>query len=340
MPRYKFTIKPSLYVHSNSYIDNNNNNDIYIYVSNGSIVQFNLIFRMRKNDHLWDQDLDDILNIFAFNNSGNTCNDPFTTHATNEIETGEKLVHKQRAPSSRNYFSDPCPLFGIPSARQTALSPGNDWQLMNRAPTQSTPTSEVTFSPQETLPLDDALSTLVFTTPDIMGNITQPLDSHSCSERDQYKNFAVFSAELSPSSMKSPAQKLRKSQSKNRDGCGTKRKLTPPKQCTRKFRILSLILQAFENNLNAELEERYVLVLEGALRDIQNAHCHLKKSTTGNLFWNEQSQVFRTILLKSARMSDLVLSDTRLRWNVTSSKHTQSLSTRLFQWRALSSEVW
>ena len=35
VPRYKFTIKPSFYVHSNSYIDNNNNNDINIYVSNG-----------------------------------------------------------------------------------------------------------------------------------------------------------------------------------------------------------------------------------------------------------------------------------------------------------------
>ena len=239
---------------------------------------------MRNNDHLWDQDLDDILNIFAFNNSGNTCNDPFTTHAINEIETGEKFVRKQRAASSRNEFSDPSPLFGIPSACQTALSPGNDWQLMNLAPTQSTPTYEVTFSAEKTLPLDGALSTLVFTTPDIMGNITQPVDSVSCSERDQYKNFAVFSLESSPSSMKSPAQKLRKSQSKNRDGCGTKRKLTSPKQCTRKlFRILSLILKAFENNLNAEVEERYVLVLEGALRDIQNAHCHLKKSATGNL---------------------------------------------------------
>ncbi|XP_044176414.1 uncharacterized protein LOC122959273 [Acropora millepora] len=241
--------------------------------------------KMRNNDHLWDQDLDDILNSFAVNNSGNTCNDPFTTHANNEIETGEKLVHKQRAPSSRNEFSDPSPLFGIPSARQTALSPGNDWQLMNLAPTQSTPTSEVTFSTEETLPLDGALSTLVFTTPDIMGNIIQPVDSLSCIESDQDTDFAVFAAESSPSSVKKPAQKLRKSQSKNRDGCGTKRKLTPPKQCTRKlFRILSLILQAFENTLNAELEERYVLVLEGALRDIQNAHCHLKKSTTGNLF--------------------------------------------------------
>ncbi|XP_044177118.1 uncharacterized protein LOC114950471 [Acropora millepora] len=234
--------------------------------------------KKRNNDHLWDQDLDDILNIFAFNNSGNTCNDPFTTHATNEIETGEKLVHKRRAPSSRNEFSDPSPLFGNTSACQTALSPGNDWQLMNLAPTQSTPTSEVTFSAEETLPLDGALSNLVFTTPDIMGNITQPVGSLSCSEKDQYKNFAVFSLESRPSSMKS------KSQSKNRDGCGTKRKVTPPKQCTRKlFRILSLILQVFENNLNAELEERYALVLEGALRDIQNAHCHLKKSTTGNL---------------------------------------------------------
>ena len=285
MPRYKFTIKPSFYIRSNYYIDNNNNNDINIYVSNGSVVQFNLILRMRNNDHLWDQDLDDILNIFAFNNSGNTCNDPFTTHPTNEIETGKKLIHKQREPSSRNDFSDPSPLFGIPSACQTALSPGNDWQLMNLAPTQSAPTSEVTFSTEETLPLDGALSTLMFTTPDIMGNITQPVGSLSCSENDQYKNFAVFSLESRSSSMKSPAQKLRKSQSKNRDGCGTKRKLTSPKQCTRKlFRILSLILQAFENNLNAELEERYVLVLEGALRDIQNAHCHLKKSTTGKLF--------------------------------------------------------
>ena len=285
VPRYKFTIKPSFYVHSNSYIDNNNNNVIYIYVSNGSVVQFNLIFRMRNNDHLWDQDLDDILNSFAFNNSGNTCNDPFTIHANNEIVTGEKLVHKQRAASSRNDFSDPSPLFGIPSACQTALSPGNDWQLMNLAPTQSAPNSEVTFSTEETLPLDDALSTLVFTTPDIMGNITQPVDSLSCIESDQDTDFAMFAAEASPSSVKKPAQKLRKSQSKNRDGCGTKRKLTPPKQCTRKlFRILSLILQAFENTLNAELEERYVLVLEGALRDIQNAHCHLKKSTTGNLF--------------------------------------------------------
>ncbi|XP_044176829.1 uncharacterized protein LOC122959549 [Acropora millepora] len=206
--------------------------------------------KMRNNDHLWDQHLDDILNSFAFNNSGNTCNDPFTTHATNEIKTGEKLVHKQRAPSSRNDFSDPSPLFGIPSACQTALSPGNDWQLMNLAPTQSTPTSEVTFSTEETLPLDGALSTLVFTTPDIMGNITQPVDSLSCIESDQ---------DTSPSSVKKPAQKLRNSRSKN-DGCGTKRKLTPPKQCTRKlFRILSLILQAFENTLNAELEERYVL---------------------------------------------------------------------------------
>ena len=240
---------------------------------------------MRKNDHLWDQDLDDILNSFAFNNSGNTCKDPFTIHANNETVTGEKLVHKQRAPSSRNDFSDPSPLFGIPSARQTALSPGNDWQLMNLAPTQSAPTSEVTFSTEETLPLDGALSTLVFTIPHNMGNITQPVDSLSCIESDQDTGFAVFASESSPSSVKKPAQKLRKSQSKNRDGCGTKRKLTPPKQCTRKlFRILSLILQAFENTLNAELEERYVLVLEGALRDIQNAHCHLKKSTTGNLF--------------------------------------------------------
>ena len=46
----KFTIKPSFYVHSNSYIDNNNKNDINIYVSNGRVVQFNLIFRMRNND--------------------------------------------------------------------------------------------------------------------------------------------------------------------------------------------------------------------------------------------------------------------------------------------------
>jgi len=231
---------------------------------------------MGNNDHLWDQDLDDILNIFAFNNSGNTCNDPFTTHATNEIE---------RVPSPRNDFSDPSPLFGIPSACQTALSPGNDWQLINLAPTQSTPTSEITFSTEETLPLDGALSNLVSTTPDIMGNITQPVDSLSCSENDQDTDFAVFCAESSPSSMINPAQKLRKFQSKNRDGCGTKRKLTPPKQCTGKlFGILSLILQTFENTLTAELEERYVLALEGALRDIQNAHCHLKKSTTGNLF--------------------------------------------------------
>ena len=280
-PCNKFTIKPSFYIHNNSKSDNNNNNDINIYTD----IQFNLIFRVRKNDHLWDQDLDDILNSFAFNNSGNTCNDPFTTHGNNEIETGEKLIHKQRAPSSRNDFSDPSPLFGIPSARQTALSPGNDWQLMNLAPTQNTSTSEVTFSTEETLTLDGALSTLVFTTPDIMGNIIQPVDSLSCSENDQDTDFAMFSAESNPSSMINPAQKVRKSQSKNRDGCGTKRKLTPPKQCTRKlFRILSLILQAFENTLNAELEERYVLVLEGALRDIQNAHCHLKKSTTGNLF--------------------------------------------------------
>ncbi|XP_015757428.1 PREDICTED: uncharacterized protein LOC107336864 isoform X1 [Acropora digitifera] len=241
--------------------------------------------KKRNNDHLWDQDLDDILNIFPFNNSGNTCNDPFTTHATNEIETGEKLVHKRKVPSSRNDFSDPSPLFGNTSACQTALSPGNDWQLMNLAPTQSTPTSEVTFSTEETLLLGGAMSTFLSSTSDIVGNIIQPVDSLSCIESDQYTDFAVFAAEASPSSMKSPAQKLRKSQSKNRDGCGTKRKLTTPKQCTRKlFRILSLILQAFENNLNAELEERYVLVLEGALRDIQNAHCHLKKSTTRNLF--------------------------------------------------------
>ncbi|XP_044176827.1 uncharacterized protein LOC114969354 [Acropora millepora] len=241
--------------------------------------------KMRKNDHLWDQDLDDILNILPFNNSGNTCNDPFTTHSNNEIETGEKLVHKRRAPSSRNDFSDPSPLFGIPSACQTALSPGNDWQLMNLAPTHSTPISEITSSTQETLLLGGAMSTFLSSTSDIVGNIIQPVDSLSCIESDQYTDFAVFAAEASPSSMKSPAQKLRKSQSKNRDGCGTKRKLTSPKQCTRKlFRILSLILQAFENNLNAELEERYVLVLEGALRDIQNAHCHLKKSTTRNLF--------------------------------------------------------
>ena len=280
-PCDKFTIKPSFYIHNNSKNDNNNNNDINIYTD----VQFNLIFRMGNNDHLWDQDLDDILNIFAFNNSGNTCNDPFTTHATNEIETGEKLVQKQRVPSPRNDFSDPSPLFGIPSACQTALSPGNDWQLINLAPTQSTPTSEITFSTEETLPLDGALSNLVSTTPDIMGNIIQPVDSLSCSENDQDTDFAVFSAESSPSSMINPAQKLRKFQSKNRDGCGTKRKLTPPKQCTGKlFGILSLILQTFENTLTAELEERYVLALEGALRDIQNAHCHLKKSTTGNLF--------------------------------------------------------
>ena len=230
---------------------------------------------MRNNDHLWDQDLDDILNSFAFNNSVNTCNDLFTTHANNEIETGEKLVHKRRAPSSRNEFSDPSLLFGIPTACQTALSPENDWQLMNLTPTQSTATTEVTFSTEETLPLDGSLSTLVSTTPDIMSNTIQPVGSLRCTESDQYTDFAVFSAEASPSSKKKPAQKLRKSQSKNRDECGTKRKLTPPKQCTGKlFGILSLILQAFENTLTAELEERYVSALEGARRDIQNAHCH------------------------------------------------------------------
>ena len=146
MPRNKFTIKPSFYVHSNSYIDNNNNNVINIYVNNGRDVQFHLIFRMRDKDHLWDQDPDDILNSFAFNNSGNTCNDPFTTHANNEIETREKLVHKRRAPSSRKEFSDPSLLFGIPAACQTAVCPENDWQLTNLATTQSTSTSEITFS--------------------------------------------------------------------------------------------------------------------------------------------------------------------------------------------------
>ena len=187
VPLNKFTIKPSFYVHSNSYIVNNNNNDVNIYVSNGRVVQFNLIFRMRNNDHLWDQDLDDILNSFAFNNSVNTCNDLFTTHANNEIETGEKLVHKRRAPSSRNEFSDPSLLFGIPTACQTALSPENDWQLTNLATTQSSPTSEITFSTEETLLLDGDMSTLVSSTPDIMGNIIQPVDSLSCVESDRYK---------------------------------------------------------------------------------------------------------------------------------------------------------
>lgn len=248
-------------------------------------IQFNLIFRMRNNDDRWNQDLDDLLNIFAFNYSGNTFNDPFTTHANNEIETGQKLVHKRRAPSPRNDFSDPLPLFGIPSACQTTLSPENDWQLVNLATIQSTPTSEITFSPEETLPLDDAQPTLVSSTPDIMSNTIQPVDSLRCSESAQYTEFAVFSAEASPSSMKKPSHTLPKIQSKNRDGCGTKRKLTPRKQCRSKlFGILSLILQAFESTLTAELEERYVLALEGALRDIQNAHCHLKQSTTANLF--------------------------------------------------------
>ena len=31
------------------------------------------------------------LTVFAFTNSGNTCNDPFTTHATNEIETRREI---------------------------------------------------------------------------------------------------------------------------------------------------------------------------------------------------------------------------------------------------------
>ena len=207
-----------------------------------------------STDQFWNQDLDDLLSILGLNSCGKT-------HPDCDVITIDES--EQRSPRASKYdIGDATSFFESPQSFQTS-SCQNEIHAVYVGKMHSTPNSGLRAHSQsnnclvllenQLLETNQAVSVGARAVPminDVVNNNIQPIRSPSA-HTTSYKT-----------KNSSPA----------------KRKLMGSTQCSsRLFGILSLILQAFDSPMTAELEQSCVSVMQRALEEIQNAHCYFQK---------------------------------------------------------------
>lgn len=237
---------------------------------------------------LWDQDLTDIFSILGDEN-----NSISSTLSENDLLSILAGADGQLLPATSQYTGEQ----GISTLQDAKIihnTPSDQTKVQN----QSVMQFQRTLSPGtkmesngSVLPENDRLQTgQAFSAQDagtvlndVIVNTTQAASQSSSSRNTEYNmNCAEHATGASPRGVKRPIY----NQSKQVEYCdkqiiggnnqAKKHIRNPTKSTNNLFRILGLILQAFESPMTRELEERYICVLNRALFEIRNARRFLQ----------------------------------------------------------------
>ena len=221
-----------------------------------------------STDQLWSQELDDVLSILGLNSCGKT--------QTNQMD----YEREQRSPGAAQYdIGDATSFFESLQSSQT-LSCQNQMHPVYVGKMHSTPHSGLkahSQSKNQLLGTDQAVSSGARAVPnitDVIHNNIQPISSPSAHTTSYNRDCTAFCAQRNSKQKKQARLQVRcLKKEKTKNSSPVKRKLMGSTQCSsRLFGILSLILQAFDSPMTAELEQRCVGVMQRALEEIQNAH--------------------------------------------------------------------